>query len=248
MKIVNASYEIITPISDGGFQELKQIEKVARACYNSMDKYTESIDSALDLIGRVLIPRGHYAMIEHAPSLSVTFTVDRGVSHEMVRHRLCSFAQESTRYCNYNKGKYGSEITVIKPIFFKDINFDSIEKDGYPTFNNPSELSGEEKEKILNRAKDWYIGCKQAETNYIEMCNHGASAQEARSVLPHSTKVTITMTTNYREWRHILGLRCSTAAHPQIREVMVPLAKELRSKIPLIFDHLYDSDGKEVII
>ncbi len=140
--------------------------------------------------------------------LSVMFTTDRGVTHEMVRMRDCSFAQESTRYCNYSNGKFGNEITVIKPCFFEE---DSV------------------------KYRIWKNGCEQAENAYFELIKEEAIPQEARSVLPNSLKAEITMTTNLNEWRHILALRaCDSTgpAHPQIKEVMVPLLEKLqKSKI-----------------
>ena len=116
MKILEPSYEILTPISPGGIQELKLIERVARICYQSEDWITEDGESANKIV-KMLISRGHEAMIEHS-FLSVIFTVDRGVSHELVRHRIASFAQESTRYCNYSKDKFDGEVTFIQPPFF----------------------------------------------------------------------------------------------------------------------------------
>ena len=118
MKIVKAGYEILTPISQGGMQELQHIEKIARVCYKSENLITEDGESAKKMV-KMLINRDHTAMIEHS-MLSVKFIVDRGVSHEIVRHRISSFAQESTRYCNYAKDKFHNEITVIRPNFFLD--------------------------------------------------------------------------------------------------------------------------------
>ena len=116
MLIINPTYKILTPISVGGIDELHKIEQVGRVCYKSEDLIKE--DSAADFVKR-LIKRGHEAMIEHS-QMTVIFTVDRGVSHEMVRHRLASFAQESTRYCNYSKEKFGDQITVIRPYFLEE--------------------------------------------------------------------------------------------------------------------------------
>ena len=137
--------------------------------------------------------------------LSVKFTVDRGVTHELVRMRDCSFAQESTRYCNYSKGKFGNEITVIKPCFW----------------NEDTEVFNE-----------WKMGCEESEKSYFILLNEGATPQEARDVLPTSVKADIIMTTNIREWVHILELRAlgtTGKPHPQMEEVMIPLAKELAS-------------------
>lgn len=205
MKIVNAGYEILTEID--GDNELKFIEKVGRVCYKSEDNITEG--SANGFV-KMLIDKGHEAMLEHS-CLTVKFIVDRGVSHEIVRHRLFSFAQESTRYCNYSKGKFGNEITVIKPCFFEQ---DSVEYD------------------------IWENAMLSAEHDYSELLLKGASQQEARTVLPNSLKTEVIVTGNYREWRHFFKLRTAKAAHPQMREVAIPLLEELKSRLAIIFDDI----------
>lgn len=212
MRIVDASYTILTPISDGGIKELQHIERIGRTCYKSEDRITEDGESARKFV-KGLIARKHDAMLEHS-TLSVTFVVDRGVSHEMVRHRIMSFAQESTRYCNYAGNKFGNEITFIRPCFFPA---DSIEWDR------------------------WEDACRAAESYYFSLIEIGCKPEQARSVLPNSLKTEITMTGNYREWRHFFFLRACNGtgpAHPQIREVAVPLLKEVATKIPVIFDDL----------
>lgn len=210
MKIIKANYDVLTNISDGGIDELRHIEQIGRVCYKSEDKITEDGESAKKFV-KMLIDRGHEAMIEHS-SLSVKFTVDRGVSHELVRHRIASFAQESTRYCNYSKDKFGNEITVIMPLFFEDGS-----------------------DKYI----DWKSAMNLAEQHYFELLSKGASPQEARSVLPNSTKTEITITANYREWRNFFKLRTAKAAHPQMREVTIPLLSELKEKLPVIFDDIF---------
>lgn len=207
MKIIKPNYMIVSDISDGGIKELQFVEQAARTCYKSEDKITEDGESAKALI-KQLIKSGHEAMLEHS-SLSVKFVVDRGASHEIVRHRLFSFAQESTRYCNYSKGKFGSEVTFIKPMFFVD--------------------------KAL---AEWMQACGDAEKAYFKLLEMGATPQEARTVLPNSTATEIVVTGNYREWRHFLRLRTEKVAHPQMREVAIPLLKELQEKIPIIFDDI----------
>ena len=147
-------------------------------------------------------------------TLSVKFTVDRGVTHELVRHRPASFAQESTRYCNYSKGKFGNEITVVEPCFFK-------RPEGDKTLSV---------EQWAERYGAWEYACKTAEECYFRLLNNGATPQEARSVLPTSVKADIIVTANIEEWLHILNLRAigtTGKPHPQMLEVMVPLAKEL---------------------
>jgi thymidylate synthase (FAD) len=205
MKVVNASYEIMGNVD--GIQMLKNIEKIARTCYKSEDKITD--DSYIKMI-RSLVERKHEAMLEHA-SVTVKLVCDRGVSHELVRHRLASFAQESTRYCNYG---HDNEITVIKPCFWEE---------GSPMYFR------------------WHSQCGEAEQVYLDMLKNGAQPQEARSVLPNSLKTEINITMNLREWRHFFKLRACGATgkpHPQMLEIAVPMLKEFQNLIPIIFDDL----------
>ena len=186
---------------------LKQIEKAGRTAYKSEDKITQ--DSAKDFVKMITI-RGHHSVIEHQ-FITVRIICDRGVTHEIVRHRLASYTQESTRYCNYAEGKFGKEITVIKPCFW-------IEND----------------EKFLI----WKQTIEQIETAYNKLIELGASPQEARSILPNSLKTEIIMTMNLREWIHFFTLRTSKAAHPQMREVAIPLLKEFQKLIPVVFENI----------
>lgn len=206
MNIINASYEILTPID--GKQELKFIEKIGRTCYKSEDKISEDETSAIIFV-RNLIKHGHEAMLEHS-SFTVKFVCDRGISHEIVRHRLCSFAQESTRYCNYSKDKFGG-VTFIKPLYLNNDEY---------------------------RYAIWQEECRAAEEAYMNMLNDGATPQEARAVLPTSVKTELVVTANYREWRNIFKLRCAKDAHPQIRELMIPLCNELKEKLPVVFEDI----------
>lgn len=219
MHIVNAGYEILTPISNGGIKELKHIEQVARTCYKSEDKITPDGESAKKMV-RNLIAAGHEAMIEHS-TLSVKFIVDRGVSHEIVRHRIASFAQESTRYCNYTKDKFDNQISVI--------NIGNGMRDD-PKMSNI--------DTAIEVSSVWVDAMIEAEKAYNKLIELGASPQIARSVLPNSTKTEVVMTANYREWRNFFKLRTSRAAHPQIREVAIPLLNELKQKLPIIFDDI----------
>ena len=221
MKIINAGYEILTPISEGGINELKHIEKIGRVCYKSEGNITEDGESAKKFV-KMLITRGHEAMIEHS-SLSVKFTVDRGVSHELVRHRIASFAQESTRYVNYSLDKFGNEINVI------DIN-NGIYLDG--------KMKNMDADTIATIIDEWYKAMEDAEKHYMKMMELGATPQIARSVLPNSTKTEITITANYREWRNFFKLRIPLTAHPQMREVVIPLLKDLTENIPIVFDDI----------
>ena len=207
MKIINASCEIINKDKINGMEILKSIEAVGRTCYKSEANITD--DSAKKFVA-MLIERGHEAMIEHN-AISVRFICDRGISHELVRHRLASFGQESTRYCNYSKNKFGNELTFIKPCFWDE---DTIKYDR------------------------WELAMILAEANYLELIRLGAKPQEARNVLPNSVKTEIVMTMNIREWRHFFDLRCDTPAHPQMRELTIPLLKEMHELIPVVFDDL----------
>ena len=215
MKIIKPSYEILTPISDGGIKELQHIEKIGRVCYKSENRITDDGESAKKFV-KMLISNGHEAMIEHS-SLSVKFVVDRGVSHELVRHRIASFAQESTRYCNYSKDKFGNEITVILPCFFDT---------GMGILSNSLVY------------QEWKSACECAEERYFNLLKMGATPQEARTVLPNSLKTEITVTANYREWRNFFKLRTAEASHPQMREITIPLLKEIKTLIPIIFDDI----------
>ena len=206
MKIINADVEFITPID--GAAILKRLEQCGRVCYKSEAKIT---DTSAPAFVAGIIKRGHEAVLEHC-SFTVKFICDRRVSHEIVRHRMASYCQESTRYCNYSKEGFGSEITVIKPCFWPD------DSDLY---------------------WGWQNGCLIAEQCYFSLLNGGATPQEARSVLPNSLKTEVVMTANIREWRHFLKLRCSPAAHPQMREVALILLEKVHTLIPVCFDDIW---------
>lgn len=218
MKIIKAGYQILSEISEGGIKELQLIERIGRICYKSERMITPDGESAKKFVKK-LIASGHEAMLEHS-SLSVLFTVDRGVTHELVRHRIMSFAQESTRYCNYSGDKFGNEITVILPCFFDT---------GMGTASNSLVY------------EEWKHSCECAERAYFKLLEYGAQPQQARSVLPTSTKADIVLTGNYREWRHFFKLRAcgvTGAPHPQMLEVTVPLLAEVSNRIPVVFDDL----------
>lgn len=209
MNIVNPGYEIKTDISPYGMWELMQIEEAARTCYRSEDKITDQAESAKKLIKK-LIESGHEAMLEHS-SLTVAFVCDRAIANEIERHRMASFAQESTRYCNYSADKFGGEISVILPYYIRP---------GSPEYGY------------------WMSAVRSAEGNYFALLNAGETPQEARCVLPLCLATHLTVTANYREWRHILKLRTARDAHPQIRELMNPLLEELKARIPVVFDDI----------
>jgi len=228
MKLIKPSYKILTHIDN---EILIDIERVARTCYKSEDRieignkasngelYDREPKSAKILIEK-LIKRGHEAMLEFGSNITVKFICDRGVSHELVRHRLCSFAQESTRYCNYGKDDH---ITFIIPSWFTD--------DDINTINNP-------KLEITNVSEHWKDAMQDSEIYYNKLISKGWLPQQARSVLPNSLKTEINIDANIREWRHIFKLRTNKAAHPQMRELMCPLLDEFKSKIPILFDDI----------
>ncbi len=203
--------EVRVPVNELSTDVLRKLERYGRVCYKSENLMKKSntekfIQSKLEL--------GHESIIEHEKA-TVMFICDRGITHEIVRHRIAAYSQESTRYCNYSKDKFGNEITVIEPFFF-----------------------------IGNTAyENWKESCLCAEKNYLEMLDKGCSAQEARSILPNSLKTEIVVTYNFREWRHFFKLRCSTAAHPQMRQVAIPLLLLFKEKIPVLFDDIEFDSG-----
>ncbi len=213
MRVIQPGHEIV--FMPGTEEILRLLELAGRTCYKSEDKITD--DSAAGFVGRI-VRSGHESVIEHA-NITVRFIIDRGVSHELVRHRLAAYSQESTRYANYSQERFGREITVIKPCFWDQgsLEYDLWEKAMY-----------------------------QAEEAYMQLLDQGASPQQARAVLPNSLKTEVVMTANLREWRHVFRLRCQKAAHPQIREVMLGLLADMHSRIPVLFDDLAQtfSDAK----
>ena len=205
MKIIAPSFQILTPVD--GEEILKALERIGRVCYKSEARITQ--DSAKGFISN-LVKRGHESVIEHI-SVTVKVICDRGVTHEIVRHRIASYSQESTRYCNYSSGSFGEELTVIRPYFWNE---------------------SEDKYAI------WKSAMAEAEKAYMRLIQSGASPQEARSVLPNSLKTEIVMTMNLREWKHFFRLRTEEHAHPQMREIAIPMLKEFQHRIPAIFDDI----------
>lgn len=218
MILVKPSHKILA-VSEN---PLPLIEQAGRICYKSEDKTTpESAMAFVDMVTR----RGHHSVIEHAVA-TVKIVCDRGVTHEIVRHRLASYSQESTRYCNYKGG-----VTFVIPPW---VNFGIGEWDD----TKIAEILMEEEDFKNSPEFFWINEMSNCEQTYIALLKSGWSPQQARSVLPNSTKTEIVITANVREWRHIFTLRCSKAAHPQMREVMIPLHKEMKQLIPVIFDDI----------
>ena len=205
MKIIPPSYEIMGNI-DGG-QMLRNIELCGRVCYKSEDRITD--DSAAKFIAMIR-KSGHESVLEHE-KITVRVICDRGVTHEIVRHRMASYSQESTRYCNYSKDKFGGELTFIKPCYLQE---------------------GTETYRI------WAEAMENAERSYLAMLAAGAKAEEARAVLPNSLKTELVITMNIREWRHFFRLRTAERAHPQMRELALMILDGFRAQIPVLFDDI----------
>ncbi len=203
--------QVLVPETELSTDKLDNIERYARICYKSEDRM---VDGYSEKFLTSIISRGHESVIEHE-KITVMFIVDRGITHEIVRHRIGSYSQESTRYCNYSHNKFGREITVIKPYYLK----------GHKAYDS------------------WYRSCKKAEESYFAMLQEGCSPQEARAVLPTCLKTEIAVTYNMREWRHFFALRCSPAAHPQMREVAIPLLLLFQKHLPILFNNI-DYDKK----
>lgn len=205
MKVIEPCFYIEDLLD--GVEILKRIERAGRVCYKSEEKIT---DDSAKLFVQNIIKSGHESVIEHE-KVTVRIICDRGVSHEIVRHRIASYSQESTRYCNYNADKFGNQLTFIRPYFWKD---------------------DDEKYVI------WKNTMEDIEKGYLKLISLGAKPQEARSILPNSLKTEIIVTMNLREWRHFFKLRASKAAHPQMREIAIPLLKAFQEKIPAVFDDI----------
>ncbi len=201
MKIIDQSWEWIQkPVLP-----LEIIEQAGRTCYKSEKRITKG--SAEKFI-KMIVELGHEAVIEHV-SASIRFITNRGVTHELVRHRLASYSQESTRYV-----RYSGEIEFIKPVWWSDPNYSEAQK------------------------KNWLEALEQAEKAYLRALKLGDKPEQAREVLPHALKTEIVVTANLREWRHIFALRCSPKAHPQIRDLMLDCLKGFAKEIPVVFDDL----------
>ena len=211
MKIINPSVEFITPLN--GKVIMERLEECGRVCYKSEDSITEG---SAEKFLKGIISRGHEAVLEHC-SFTVKFICDRGVSHEIVRHRIAAYCQESTRYCNYSKDKFGREITVIAPCFL---------------------------EVTSPQWRAWEHACALAEKAYFNLLDQGCTPQEARAVLPNSLKTELVMTADIREWRHFLKLRCGKGAHPQIREVATQLLEALYQEMPVLFGDIWEDLNK----
>jgi len=196
---------------------LKTLEVYGRVCYKSEDKITS--ESAVKFF-KMLLSKKHLSVVEHE-YMTVRFICDRGFTHELVRHRLASFSQESTRYCNYKK----KNVTFIIPPWVNII------PGLYPNYLLLDGVVCNNDEALFY----WFTLIKSAEDKYNRLIELGWSPQQARSVLPNSLKTEIVITANLREWKHIFDMRCAKSAHPQMRELMCPLKDQLSQSHPVIF-------------
>ncbi len=225
MILIKPYFEIL---SCPNYFDVSLIEKAGRVCYKSEDKIS---DESYKEFFKSIIQRGHEAVLEHS-QITVKFICDRGVSHELVRHRLASFCQESTRYCNYSKDKFNKQLTFIIPTWLQD----SIPEGDYFKVNH----FDDERLYGLNESIHlWMFNLYTIEDLYNRLVDlEKWTPGQARSILPNSLKTEVVMTANVREWRHILKLRTSKKAHEQMRELMIPLLYALQQRIPVLFDDI----------
>jgi thymidylate synthase (FAD) len=208
MKIIEPSFRWLDGRIPDGHAILANIATAGRVCYQS----EPTSDDAMFV--RKLIERGHESVLEHE-KISVRIICDRGVSHELVRHRIASYSQESTRYCNYSKDKFGNELTFIRP----------------PWLENDTPAH-----------REWVETMRVLEVEYRFLIHIGWTPEQARTVLPNSLKTEVVMTADIREWRHFFRLRCSPAAHPQMRQIANMMLAEFKNAVPVIFDDLEVQD------
>ncbi len=209
MIIVKPSFTIESDVD--GEKILKMIEKAGRTCYKSESKITG--DSARKFV-KTIIDSGHESVIEHC-SVTVRVVCDRGMSHEIVRHRIASYSQESTRYCNYSGKKFSHQITFVQPCFWD-----------------------ESTEQGKRNLEIWKDAMKKAEEAYFSLIENGATPEEARNILPNSLKTELVMTLNLRSWRNFFKLRTSPGAHPQVRRLAKDMLDKFKELIPVVFDDI----------
>lgn len=257
MIFVKPSHEILTDISEGGIKELKLIEKCARVSYRSEDKITEDGESAKKMVA-MLIKNGHESCLEHS-ILTVVFICDRAIANELVRHRITSPTQESTRYVNVKAEKLGAngEMQVILPEEFEfgekiyDSEFDGLLYSGEAgevilpenvyNYAHKRLVLGYIYPNEFEEFEKYYfflLSVMNAESSYTMLNRYNVPVEIARGVLPLSLATKIVMTANYREWRYIFKLRCDSHAHPEMRRIMIPLLHEVQEKIPVVFDDI----------
>lgn len=226
MKVIRQSVENLSCTSNA----MKLIELAGRTCYKSEGKIT---DDSAEAFVRMLLKRGHESVLEHA---SATFKIicDRGVSHEIVRHRIASYSQESTRYV-----KYG-ELEVVIPDELIDELWTEVFGQGFPVHVTEDNLAI----RLSPSQKAWSMACLDAESGYTGMLNAGEKPQTARSVLPTCLKTELVMTANFREWRHFIRLRTAKGAHPQIQEIAGLIKDWFDEKYPVIME--FNESGRRI--
>lgn len=207
--------KIIKPLIEvEDYDGIKIMKNIERACRTCYRSEGMITDDSYKRLLTNCLNRGHESVLEHE-KITVRMTCDIGVYKDLTRHRFGSFSIESTRYCNYGKDKFDNEIKFIDPC-----NMDEKE-----LFN------------------EWYSACIEIEQRYLKMAELGATPDQMRMILPHSTAAQVTMTCNIREWRHILTLRCSQAAHPAIRQILIPLLLKFKKDMPELFSDIeYDTE------
>lgn len=209
MKIIDPFFEYIAaPTREDAY---RVIAAAMRNCYRAELNAMPATDEQMV---EKAIKKHHLSILEFA-EVSINITCDRGVTHELVRHRLCSYAQESTRYCNYSGEKFGRELTFIRP-------------------------SWAHGEYDLRKYSAWVDAMKDAEAHYMDMLDFGSSPQEARAVLPNSLATKIAIKANLREWIHIFKLRCDKPAHPDMRQVMWQILNSMLDKYPVVFQGVHN--------
>lgn len=211
MKIVKASVTPVTRVD--GEDALLTIQQVAKTCYKT-HKNTDNMTSAIR-IAKQLLASGHHSMFEFY-NITMRYMSNIAAYKDLRTHRISTFAVESTRWCNYSKGKFGNEIAFLDPV---EIPHDT------PHY------------------EVWLNGCKMAEQNYMRMCKLGATPDQASLLLPQSTAAEFCVTANLHSWRHILALRAvGTTGQPRpcVKEIMIPTLRLFAEKIPVVFDDLIE--------
>lgn len=212
MKVINSSYEIWMPegLELNGKAVLKHIERAGRECYKSGDKITE--DSYLTFSKNVIGQKQHLSIAEHY-NVSIKFTISIGSSRELNRHRIGAISESSTRYCNFTKDRFGNELTFVKPQWYDKASW--------------------------KKKKVWNFVMRIIERSYFIMVKTlKMQPQEARDILPLATRTDVVYTKNLRAWSEVLAQRTTKAVHKDVRAVTIPLLKELKERIPIIFDNI----------
>ena len=214
MKIVQAQVTPVTPLN--GQAILKRIEEIARTCYRSEDKITADGKSAEQIV-KALVKAGHWAMLEHA-TISMRYLSNIAAYKDLTRQRMASYAVESTRWCSYNKGKFGSEIKFLDPI---EIPKDTI------------------------KYQVWLNAMQQAEKNYMDLASMGAKPDELSLILPQSTAAEFVITANIRAWNNIFNLRAVGHSRPCVKQIMQLSLEMFHKEIPIVFDDVYSKMAEE---